>query len=212
MLGQYLGAGSATTKLLLHLNGNSTDSSGNGNNGSDSNITYSQTNGKFGQGAGFNGNSSRINFSKNSNTYLYNNWTMSAVIKRGVTSGKDTIFQMGNAHFGVDYVAYWDGSSNNVLYTGGGLISDTTNYYNLVWEKSSTDGQKLFINNKLVATNNGTSNNSDSYSNVNLGRFDSPGNTWYQGLIDEFIMETGVWSNSYRTKNFTYSQGRFGII
>ena len=31
--GEYLGAGSTTTKLLLHLNGNSNDSSGNGNNG-----------------------------------------------------------------------------------------------------------------------------------------------------------------------------------
>ena len=31
--GEYLGAGSSTTKLLLHLNGNSNDSSGNGNNG-----------------------------------------------------------------------------------------------------------------------------------------------------------------------------------
>lgn len=38
---------------LWHLNGNSNDSSGNSNNGTDTNITYSQANGKFGQGAGF---------------------------------------------------------------------------------------------------------------------------------------------------------------
>lgn len=44
--GQY-----GTTAGLWHLNGSSTDSSGNGNNGSDTNITYSQANGKFGQGA-----------------------------------------------------------------------------------------------------------------------------------------------------------------
>ena len=59
-LGEYLGAGASTTKLLLHLNGKSTDSSGNGNNGTNSNITYSLANGKFGQGAGFNGSSNSI--------------------------------------------------------------------------------------------------------------------------------------------------------
>ena len=49
-----------TTVGLWHLNGNSTDSSGNGNNGTDTAITYSQANGKFGQGAGFNGTTSSI--------------------------------------------------------------------------------------------------------------------------------------------------------
>lgn len=43
-----------------HLNGNSNDFSGSGNNGSDTAITYSQANGRFGQGAGFNGSSSKI--------------------------------------------------------------------------------------------------------------------------------------------------------
>lgn len=37
---------------LYHLNGNSGDSSGNGYNGTDTNITYSSANGKFGQGVG----------------------------------------------------------------------------------------------------------------------------------------------------------------
>ena len=61
-LGEYNGAGSGTTKLLAHLNGNSNDSSGNANNGSDTNITYSLANGKLGQGAGFNGSSSLIDY------------------------------------------------------------------------------------------------------------------------------------------------------
>jgi len=59
-LGEYTGAGSGTTKLLLHLNGNNTDTSGNSNSSTDTAITYSQANGKFGQGAGFNGSSSII--------------------------------------------------------------------------------------------------------------------------------------------------------
>jgi len=39
------------------LNGNSNDYSGNGNNGTDTNITYSQSNGRLNQGAGFGGSS-----------------------------------------------------------------------------------------------------------------------------------------------------------
>ena len=46
-LGEYIP--NSNTKLLLHLNGNSTDSSGNGNNGTDTNITYGLGYGKFGQ-------------------------------------------------------------------------------------------------------------------------------------------------------------------
>ena len=64
-LGEYNGAGSSTTKLLLHLNGNSNDSSGNSNNGTDTDITYGQAYGKFGQGASFNGSSSKISLPDN---------------------------------------------------------------------------------------------------------------------------------------------------
>lgn len=42
------------------LDGNSNDASGNGNNGTDTDITYSQANGRLNQGAGFNGSSSKI--------------------------------------------------------------------------------------------------------------------------------------------------------
>lgn len=57
-LGEYLP--NSNTKLLLHLNGSSADSSGNNNNGTDTSITYSQANGKFGQGAGFDSTSDKI--------------------------------------------------------------------------------------------------------------------------------------------------------
>lgn len=48
------------------LNGNSNDASGNGNNGTDTVITYSQANGRLNQGAGFNGSSSGISIVDNS--------------------------------------------------------------------------------------------------------------------------------------------------
>ena len=53
-LGEYIP--NSNTKLLLHLNGNSTDSSGNENNGTDINVTY--PNGRLGKCASFSGNGS----------------------------------------------------------------------------------------------------------------------------------------------------------
>lgn len=46
-----------SVKALYHFSGDSVDSSGNGYNGSDTNMSYSTGAGKFGQGAGFNGTS-----------------------------------------------------------------------------------------------------------------------------------------------------------
>lgn len=60
--GRTLGEGWPQSGLVggWHLNGNSTDFSGNNNHGTDTAITYSLANGKFNQGAGFNGSSSKI--------------------------------------------------------------------------------------------------------------------------------------------------------
>ena len=63
--GEYLVAGSATTKLLLNMNGNSNDSSGNNNNGVDTGIYYSKEYGRFNEGARFNGSTSKIKGSSN---------------------------------------------------------------------------------------------------------------------------------------------------
>lgn len=52
------------TQLYYKLNGGATDDSGNGNNGTATNVTY--VDGRFGQGASFNGASSYIQASNNS--------------------------------------------------------------------------------------------------------------------------------------------------
>ena len=57
-LGEYNWAGAATTLWLYHLNWNSNDSSGNGNNWTDTNISYVDW--KFWQCGSFNWSSSKI--------------------------------------------------------------------------------------------------------------------------------------------------------
>jgi len=210
-LGEYLP--NSNTKLLLHLNGNSTDSSGKGNVGTDTSVTYGMAYGKFGQGANFNGSSSKIQFSKNSNTYLYNNWTMSAWYYITEDNTNNLIYQMGNCGFGPGRAFYYSsdwGSGDYLLATQ--IFNKWTH---IVYTKSSVSGigQKLYVNGNLVASSpNRITNNSDSYSNVNVGRFDSPGNSWFKGSIDEFILEGDVWSPEKIKKYYTMTKGRFGII
>lgn len=76
----YIGEGWAQSGLVagFHLNGNSTDFSGNANNGTDTAITYSLANGKFNQGAGISRTSyiTLPSFSYNTTTtsYVINSW------------------------------------------------------------------------------------------------------------------------------------------
>lgn len=211
-LGEYLP--NSNTKLLLHLNGNSTDSSGKGNVGTDTSITYGMAYGKFGQGANFNGSSSKIQFPKNSNTYLYNNWTMIAWVKRNIT-GIDymTIYQMGNCFFYCSGCYYYDGGGDRVITNSLFNKNDITNYHMYAWTKSSTDGQKFYQDGVLAGTESSTSNNSNNYSNVFLGYCTSPAPTQSSNQnIDEFILEGDVWSPEKIKKYYTMTKGRFGII
>ena len=59
------------------MEGNSNDSKGT-NNGTDTAITYSKANGKFGQGAGFNGTSSKIVIPDSANLSALNSFTVVA--------------------------------------------------------------------------------------------------------------------------------------
>ena len=66
----------ANTKLLLHLDGNSTDSSGNANNGTDTAIVYSKVDKLHGNmGAGFNGISSIVTINDVNSLSFTNNTT-----------------------------------------------------------------------------------------------------------------------------------------
>lgn len=66
--GRFIGESYPQAGLVAgwHLNGSSTDFSGNNNHGTDTAITYSQANGKFGQGASNSANPGTVNFGSSS--------------------------------------------------------------------------------------------------------------------------------------------------
>ena len=217
MLGEYLGAGASTTKLLLHLNGNSTDSSGNNNNGTDTNITYGLGNGKFGQGALFNGSSSKIttplgNFG--TGNFTISLWIKTTQEATRVIFGKTTEVDKDNGGY-VLYRDLWDGyvfKFGTTKLVIGSLPSVWTNF---IVTRDGNIGY-IYINGSYAVSVSGISGyNQNSASGVfTLGT--SPGSNWtprfYSGAIDEVIVENRAWTASEIKKYYTYSKGRFGIL
>ena len=219
-LGEYLGAGASTTKLLLHLNGNSTDTSGNSNSGTDTAITYSQANGRFGQGAGFNGSNSHIDLGSKFPT-LTNNFTISFWIKPSATQadyasilGNHGNYQgitlQQNASVDNEFVFSWGDGTGWQSTSNFSLTASTWQFLTIT--KTSTSGTTVYVNGSSVAT--GANNNAVSPSttrNIWIGQgYDGTGR-YYAGNIDEVILENRVWSASEIKKYYTFAKGRFSL-
>lgn len=225
-LGEYNGAGSGTTKLLLHLNGNSTDSSGNSNSGTDTSITYSQANGKFGQGAGFNGSSSKIvvpyNSSLDTNNITISTWVKftatppanaSRIIERDSGSGATRLWILGtNASDTTIGFVCWDSAGTISQAESGGYSLSQNVWHHVVgiWDgvsvKRYVDG--LLYGTSVAATGNLRGGNQP----LQLGN-DYPGiGRPLTGEIDEVIIENVAWSAEKVKQYYTFTKGRFGII
>ena len=215
-LGEYIGAGSGTTKGLWHLNGNSNDSSGNGNNGTDTAITYSQANGRFGQGAGLNGSSSKILSTLSGVSGIV--FTYSLWLKRGQISNDDRMIQHWQSssssldfHFKSDNTiqAYqWNGSTNPAVVTTK-TITDTTLWHHYLLVKNGAT-MTIFIDGKEEVT--GNSNNNTLTTSFAIGKDEINNTSWFTGSIDEVIVENVAWSASKVAKYYTMTKGRFGIV
>lgn len=233
LLGEFIPSSNVSptpTKLLLHLNGNSNDSSGNGNNGTDTNITYSQANGKFGQGAGFNGSSSRIQVDDHTSLQLNGDFTISTWVKptslptidifadiinkwdynKGVFSGY--VIRLYNEN-GTQKV---QAEMNNLVISFSTSIS-TTSWTNIsaIYNGSTF---KMYINGSEVVSSNMSSNPVTNTKKLNIGNFgfytatSSELGRWFNGAIDEVIIENLAWSAEKVKKYYTMTKGRFATL
>lgn len=220
-LGEYLGAGSGITKGLWHLNGSSVDSSGNGNNGTDTNITYGLAYGKLGQGALFNGNSSKIATPVIPITNT--SFTVSLWAKlTSVTATAYMFFAQGNTGSNNQIISLGttNGTEIELVNRNDSLVGLATSfshgmsagiYYNISWVCTTTNS-KLYINGKLLNDTNFTAN-SGTFNTQNIGvRQRVSYDSYMNGAIDEVIVENVAWSAEKVKKHYTYSKGRFGII
>lgn len=208
-LGEFLP--SSSTKLCLHLNGNSNDSSSSGNNGTDSNITYGLAYGKLGQGASFNGSNSKLLIVDNTFGWTTNG-TVSLWIYTSSTNNRTIVF--GNlADKGVNIQLF--SSKIYARLSNEGFTNDPDNLpqnsWNLLtftWE--GTISRKLYLNGVLKVTKTSSLANPDD-NGLKFGVTENDG-TFFAGNLDEVIVENRAWTAEQVKKYHTYSKGRFGII
>ncbi len=217
-LGEYIPT--SNTKLLLHLNGNSTDSSGNGNNGTDTAITYGDAYGKFGQGALFNGTSSKITIPATME-YMNNNFTFSFYIKRNNASQDFPLYmRMGSPTSGRELYFYIQAAAGykliidvpyiaNIGYSSIAIPYDK--WINIIITKSSSTW-KIYLDGKLDNTMYNAATIEQATGVYPLIGANISNNWYFNGAIDEVIIENRAWTPQEVYKYYSMTKGRFGII
>jgi len=198
-----------TTAGLWHLNGNSTDSSGNNNHGTDTAITYSQANGKFGQGAGFNGSSSKVSLGNVAslkpttavtvscwiNPTTYANYQ--AIVVADGASSWTANHGYGLVHLtATNDVSFWiNNFSNNVV--SGAVVPGGWHHVAGTYDKQNL---KLYIDGALIGSDPYTSDIAYSTGAVAIGCGAELGQLFWNGKIDEvMISSTALTANQIRT-------------
>ena len=219
-LGEYIKT--PNTVGLWHLNGNSNDDSGNGNNGTDTAIVYGKQYGKFNEGAYFNGSNSDITFSNvyidvTGFTIIAWRYLLDASAYRNIIS-KCTDNQ---AHPFDIYVV--KGSQDVQFYVGNGVnpgVGNNVKGSNCVifnkWQcwMFTLDSNKLasiYVDGKHV--NSGTLNFTivNGTTPVRLG-IRQDGYVKANGSADEVIIENKVWTQQEIQKYYTNALGRFATL
>ena len=219
-LGEYIP--NANTKLLLHLNGNSTDSSGNSNNGTDTSIIYSQANGRFGQGAGFNGTTSYISVAHNANITFTDNFSVSFFLNTPTSASYKGFVSKGNIDnfnlLGWGIIKMLDDKIRfewfPTLYTANRILSNSgvlSNTWTHCVVTVSSGTARMYIDGIQQTATASFVTNSDNNALI-IGASSSGLDQFNSGKIDEVIVENVAWSAAKIAKYYTMTKGRFGIV
>ena len=225
-LGEYIP--NTNTLGLWHLNGNSADSTANGHNGTDTNVTYSQANGVFGQGAWFSGSTKivtanniglvgnavfTISFWAQSKTAFTNYQT---VFSWGVNSVAGSAFSLmihPNATSGKGELYLAINASEKALYP---TEMQLNTWYNIIVTKAAgglSATTSCYLNgNKITVSSGPTTALNLSTSVVTIGYATLYSNYYFNGYLDDIICENVVWTQAQISKYYQNTKGRFGII
>ena len=187
--------GDPTLRGYWQLQGNSWDNSGNGSNGSDIAMVYNKSGFKDMMRSGkFNKTSSYIQLPKNSNTYLYNTWTIMAW-SYVIDSSSSGIYQMGNAWLYQNSGSFYNGSSNQVVLASSTIYTNRWVFSAYTVSNGADSRMYQFVvggpQNIGISTTYGT--NSDAYLYVGIGGFRSP--RAGDGMIG-YISEVAIFSRA----------------
>lgn len=192
-------------KGLWRLNGNSNDASGNGNDGVDTAITYSQANGRLNQGAGFNGSTSKIVKSSPVLPTIGGPLTINVWVKLNAAQSDRKIVNRWK-----DNSYNWLVSDNNFIaiyagvqgyYCGWGVLN-SGKWYMLTGTytgANATSALKTYVNG--VQVNSGINwpyGSGTSVNTVVIGAGNASSETTFNnflnGAIDEVIIDNTAWS------------------
>lgn len=198
--GRFIGEAYPQAGLVAgwHLNGGSTDFSGNNNHGTDTAITYSQANGKFGQGAGFNGSTSSVNFTK-SNAALFdiNTFTICGWANTPVGGGGTFFANYYRPSDITGYITYLGSTiSFNVHKNASPSFKSTVanidvrdgKWHHYAFVKSSTNYQDIYLDGNLVEHDTTDLYDANLWTNavLNIGNRNG-GEVPYTGKMDEIL-------------------------
>ena len=203
-------------KGYWRFNGNSNDASGNGNNGTDTAIIYSQANGRLGQGAGFNGTSSFISLGS-INMLPAGTGTISVWTKGPYKSGDNYIIAKGDDNgngngpnaWGLDIIPNYSAGKNLIAFLFGvgfwmlaEVTFNTSAWHHIVVVLRSNATQSMYLDGKLVASTNSAVKVPYASAGMNIGKTarSAPYSYFYQGASDEIKVDTMEW-NVARLKN-----------
>lgn len=198
------------------LNGNSNDYSGNGYNGTDTAITYSQANGRLGQGAGFNGSSSKITTTYSSSIASISFWVR--LQPSGWTGDWNIIVEQIKLNTSYGFTIRREASNyRSVISVGNKSGSDSfSNYviptlaFNNTWYHvviSQNTDIRVFVNSKLEIIIN---DDWGTAGNLLLGCSSIPyGSRYLLGSLDEVIIDNTPWSAAKVKNEYARVKGFF---
>jgi len=218
--GVYLGAGTATTKVLWHMEGNSNDSSGNGNNGTDTTVSYGLANGKFGQGASLGGASkivkaTNLGIAGTGAVTISGWWKLTAEIASSYFCFWNFLSTLTAARQFSLYYNYNAGTRRLELWGAAGVTYSynislgNTQYYNFIATRASGSGGNiaLYINGNVVIAPAASATNTTASDT--FGWCFDHGSAFCPSVTDEAIVENVVWIPSQIKKYYTFARGRF---
>ncbi len=202
----------ANLQDYYRMEGNSNDAKGI-RNGSDTSMSYSSGNGKFGQGGGFNGSSSKIDLGSAPFTGT-GDFTVTSWIKTSVNSATEQeIFILGNGSN--NQTCQWGVLNGTVIFTVLGVapitgsfnVSDNV-FHNVIIRFRSGNFQ-YFVDGTNDSTENPVTLNITAGANHHIGSNNGSGN-FFNGSIDDIAFFNRALSSSEITQLFNgFSVGAF---
>jgi len=213
-------------KGYWRLNGNSNDASGNSNNGTDTSIVYSQSNGVLNGGADFNGSSGRITLNSTISSLFNskNEWTVSLLFNMDAV-GNSLFFSITSSSSSFllrNCIIYLSGNSPNDAIivrryngTDGSLVVSPYIFYTGKWYNVIV----TYINDTISIYNNGaiTSGVGTDTRTASSGGYAAIGafyqsnslSNYFNGKMDNLIIDNTAWSPAQVKNEYSRIKGFF---